>query len=254
MDEYDGILKNIANSLKLFGHALNEVSSCVVKSGIVESLRLISSGIDYLGKWYNAVEKLVDNQYVFSDQLTDDFIETILNTNNVDIEVEKYYSEDDGKHLQNMIERCKTSLKNNKNLELFIQSEDAYKNNSFQLACVGLFAITDGLLSDVSQQINPNFIKRLNTIKTKFDQSIAFEPVEEQILSISIALEKLGVSIFADSDFHSDEPENVNRHWTLHGRSSRKYQSTDVIKILLWIDALLFIQNYNIVEDNGKEQ
>lgn len=215
--------------------------------GYNKSLRSIVDAMNTLGRWTKAIEILIDNQYVFTDPITAELIGKILNTDEIDTEVETYFSKDNCKHLEELIGRCKESLKDNYNYGLFTQSVDAYKNNSFQLACVGLFAITDGLLSIVSKQVSPSFERRLNTIKNKFDEATELEPIDQKIVCISLALEKIVVSIFATHDFHEDELDCVNRHWTLHGRSKREYMFTDVIKVLFWIDALLFIQNIDFI-------
>lgn len=247
-------LEILKQSIYEFGKAVKKALPIHIEESLLKSFSVIANGLNNLGKWYKAIEILVNNQYVFCDPISWGFIDLIMNSDDVNKEVEGYYSEDDYRRFYKLTDRCRESLKDNNNYELFNQSIKACENSSYQLACLGLFAITDGLLSAVSNQMNPNYIRRLNTIKEKFDQSVAFEPVEVQILSISIALEKIDVSIFANSDFHSDEPECINRHWTLHGRSKREYLFTDVIKVLLWIDALLFIQNYDNEEDNRKEQ
>ena len=210
--------------------------------------------MNHLGRWDNTICKLVENQYVFTDPISNEFIKIILNTNDVDKEVEKYYSEDDCKQLYSLIERCKKQLQDSNNFELFCQSIGAYQNNYYQIACLGMFTVTDGIISDVSQQDISSFKKRLNKIKDEFDETASLEPLDQKIWCVLKALEKIDISIFADSDFRSNEPDCVNRHWTLHGRSTRKFLFTDVIKVLLWIDALLFIENFNASEEDKEEE
>lgn len=239
------------DGLDRFKQSMYEMAQAIKKATIDldaslrETLLELANSINLVGRWYRTNEILVDNQYVFTSQISSEFIEIILNTNDVDKEVEAYYSKENCKHLHDLIARCKESLKDSNNCELFNQSMKAFENKSYQLSCLGLFAITDGLLSTVSNQVNPSFTRRLNTIKKRFDETAAFEPIDQQILSISIALKKMEQSIFSDHDFHEPELECVNRHWTLHGRSERQYLFTDVIKVLLWIDALLFILKYD---------
>lgn len=246
-------MDNNYNGLEGIKRSLCEMANAVKKNimisvditSIADSLKRFAKAVNHVEKRYNAIRKLVENQYVFTDPITDELIEIILNTDKIDTEIEIYYTKNNSKHLEELIGRCKESLMDNYNYELFIQSIEAYKSNSFQLACVGLFVITDGLLSIVSEQISPSFTRRLNTIKNKFDEATELEPIDQKIVCISLALEKIDVSIFATHDFREDELDCVNRHWTLHGRSKREYLITDVIKILLWIDALLFIQNFD---------
>lgn len=249
MDIYRDALEDLKRSIYEMGKAIK-----IAAIGYDKSLRSIVDAMNTLGRWTKAIEILIDNQYVFTDPITAELTEKILNADEVDTEVENYFSKDNCKYLEELIGRCKEVLKDNYNYELFIQSIEAYKSNSFQLACVGLFVITDGLLSIVSEQISPSFTRRLNTIKNKFDEATELEPIDQKIVCISLALEKIDVSIFATHDFHEEELDCVNRHWTLHGRSKREYLFTDVIKVLLWIDALLFIQNIDFIEGREKEQ
>ena len=255
-------MDNNYNGLEGIKRSLCETANAVKKNimisvdiiSIANSLKRFAEAVNHVGKWEKAIRKLVENQYVFTDPITNEMIERILSADEVDTEVEAYFHKDNCKHLNELIGRCKKDLKENCNYELFIQSIEAYKSNSFQLACVGLFVITDGLLSIVSKQISPSFKRRLNTIKNKFDEATELEPIDQKIVCISLALEKIDVSIFATHDFHEEELDCVNRHWTLHGRSKREYLFTDVIKVLLWIDALLFIQNIDFIEGKEKEQ
>ena len=199
-------------------------------------------------KWYSAAEKLVKNHIVFTDRITDDFAQQIINAENVDDIVLSYYQEDNKTNLNKLIYRCEHASQIKPYEELFSQIITSYKLKHYHLACIGLFTITDGLLSYITQQKTSNYKRRLETIKGKIDKHTPLSEFDKRAICIYIAIDNINNSIFSESDFHKDEPDEINRHWTLHGRTSKQFCELDFIKVLLWIDALIILDSF---EKNG---
>ena len=38
----------------------------------------------------------------------------------------------------------------------------------------------------------------------------------------------------------------VNRHWDVHGRTHRKHTRIDFLKVLLWLDAVIYLHDKSI--------
>lgn len=209
-----------------------------------EPILLFLNALSIVEKWYSAAEKLVKNHIVFTDRITDDFAQKIINAENVDDIVLSYYQEDNKSNLNSLICRCEHASQIEPYKELFSQVITSYKLKHYHLACIGLFTITDGLLSYITQQETPNYKKRLETIKGKIDKHTPLSEFDKRAICIYIATENINNTIFSDSDFHTDEPDEINRHWTLHGRTSKQFCELDFIKVLLWIDALIILDGF----------
>lgn len=118
---------------------------------------------------------------------------------------------------------------------LFEQSIEAVNSKQYNLAILGLTAVLDNILSEYSGQIkNVHITSRCKAIISKIEQKgeLFLDDIEGRdyllLTSYPIVLESFG----ADSDFLQDEPNQLNRHWIMHGRTKRQYSKTDCHKIL----------------------
>ena len=126
---------------------------------------------------------------------------------------------------------------------LFLQITDTYSRQQYHLACIGLFAIADGLMADIStMKKSTSFEKRIKSIEQKMADKIELDTIDRRTFFIHLQFDSLGDnlsnSVFGFSDFTKDEPNELNRHWLLHGRTHKTYSRYDFLKILLWIDQL----------------
>lgn len=128
--------------------------------------------------WCKATEKLAEKQIIFTDDLTIEFSETICSSNNVDDTIQHYYFENDSDRMNTLIYRCQQATQLSKYQELYTQIIDAYQINHYQLACIGMFSIIDGILSDVSQMNSTNFEKRIESVKEKIDSEIELNEID----------------------------------------------------------------------------
>ena len=86
----------------------------------------------------------------------------------------------------------------------------------------------------------------MKALRDKVDKRASLTDFEERVLTAYTAMYKFDKSIFAFSDFDSEETEveGINRHWLLHGRTNKDYDEFDVLKVLLWIEALIIMDDY----------
>ena len=110
---------------------------------------------------------------------------------------------------------------------------------------MGLFAITDGLLATLSKiERNTSYKKRTDTIIKRLENEEPLSINDRRLTCIICSLSNIDYTVFKESHFDEDEPDYVNRHWTLHGRTNRTFERMDFIRVLLWIDALIILDDY----------
>lgn len=246
MSEFRDAVNRHMEQCRKIGQSLSNICKWFIEHQ--EPILNFLNALNIVGKWYSAAEKMVNNHIVFTDEITEDFAQKINSTENVNNVVLSYYLEDNKSNLNRLICRCEHASQIEPYKELFSQVITAYKLKHYHLACIGLFTITDGLLSYITQQETPNYKKRLETIKGKIDKHTPLSEFDKRAICIYIAIENTNNTIFSDSDFHTDEPDEINRHWTLHGRTSKQFCELDFIKVLLWVDALIILDDF---ENNG---
>ena len=117
----------------------------------------------------------------------------------------------------------------------FQQSITALYEGLYNLAILGLVSVLDRTLSEKSGQIkNVNFKTRykaiVNQIQERGDLYLDEMEAEDYLLFLTYpeALKRFG----EDSDFASEEPALLNRHWIMHGRTTREYTRLDCVKVL----------------------
>lgn len=191
--------------------------------------------------WISAIEKLAEKQIVFTDDLDLDFAKEIYNSVNIDELIKKYYFNNNEQNMTVLVERCGFLSEITNYKELYYQTIEAYNKKHYHLACIGIFSILDGILADVSEITNTNFKLRIEAIENKFKDKVELNEVDRKTLCIYTAIEKIENTLFAFSDFSKDEPNTLNRHWLVHGRTRKEYTNYDFLKILLWVDGISYI-------------
>ena len=215
----------MSKALKLFAEKITELMNWyhINQDTINEYLKAFGNLI----LWRNAVNRLSENQIVFTEQLSGDMIEKVNKSTNVDEFILEYYTENEEKCLRNLVERCGTA-----------ERVIAYKKLYPQIV------IAAEILSDiVNQPKNTSFKKRMREIEDKINNKIPPSQTDLKVFAVMISIGAFQETAFGNSDFDKPEPSYLNRHWTLHGRSHRDFTKMDYIKMLLSLDALIFMAN-----------
>lgn len=202
----------------------------------------IEAFVDF-GIWSVAVDRLIKNQIIFTDYLSNEFAREIYETDDVDALISKYYFENNHQCLKAVISRCEGSELLRDYDDLFSQIIAAYYDKHYQLACLGLYAIIDGSMSVISGDNSTSFKNRISKIKQKIGEKVELSDVDRRFLCIGLALKSFDQSAFCNSSFYNSEPACVNRHWDMHGRTRRSHTELDFLKILLWVDAMVYIDD-----------
>ena len=97
------------------------------------------------------------------------------------------------------------------------------------------------------------FQTRLKRISDKLADKVELNEIDKKTICIYEAVKKFDCSVFNGSDFLKEEPNTVNRHWDVHGRTHRKHTRIDFLKVLLWLDALIYLHDKS-TQLEGKEE
>lgn len=246
-DNFNGfqiMIENITNSLNRFANIFRQVREC-----FNNNLDSIANALLIMGDYaiiLAATEVLSDNQIVFVDNLSVELATAIRDTDNVENVVMQHYLQNNSELINNLILRCQYSNPIADYQELFAQIIDSYNRRHYQLACIGLFALFDGVLADVEGTVKETRFKpRLESIEKKIGKKIDLDEIDFKTICIFESIKKFDSSIIGFSNFLQEEPDGLNRHWLVHGRTHRHYSQYDFLKILLWLDAIIFLDSVN---------
>lgn len=236
-------LANIVNGTikfcQLIGNALSAYHNWYIKNA--DTIEQYLLAFANLGCWYTAVDKMASHQIVFTGDLSPDLITEINAANNIDEIIENYYFSNNAQHMNITIARCQAYMQSSAYSELFAQTLAAYSLTHYHLACIGMFAIVDGVFADFSDNKKTGYKIRIDAIEKKISDRLELDNLDKKTLCICKTMSCFEESIFKDNYNFENEPSELNRHWVMHGRSQRVYTRYDFLKILLWLDAVVFL-------------
>ena len=136
---------------------------------------------------------------------------------------------------------------------VFSQAISAYRRGDYDLSCLGLTAMIDRLLSDLSGMITSTSIsKRVKDLENKLIIS-GEEGLDEIELSdyMLIATYTSAIDAFGTtSSFDLNEPD-LNRHWIAHGRMNRNMERIDCIRIINLLYGTILIGKMGTIKESG---
>lgn len=224
-----------------------------------ENINSFLVGFSTFSTCCSAIKKMAQHQIMFSDDISTDFANSVCNADDIDALVEDFYFGNNEQHIKNVIRRCDAARQLQEYHNLFAEITDAYNRQHYQLASMGLFAIADGLMTDISSMKESTSFKwRIRSIEKKMSDKVELDNIDRRTFFMQVQFDSLGDklsnSVFGDSDFTKDEPDVLNRHWLLHGRTHKSYSRYDFLKILLWIDQLVFLDTIINPTTGGDEK
>ena len=245
-------LTGFVKGLETFCNAIGKAITWYEENADIISSYLLAFA--EFGEWSIATSKLIENQFVFTDNLTPALAHEIYQGADVEEVMTRYYFDNDGQNMEKLIQRCKYSNYIREYRELYHQILNAYDREDYLLACIGLFSLVDGLLAECSGMIEQTgFKKRLARISDKLADKVVLNEIDKKTICIYEAFKKFDCSVFNDSVFSDKEPPTVKRHWDVHGRTHRKHTRIDFLKVLLWLDAVIYLHDKS-TQLEGKEE
>lgn len=182
-----------------------------------------------------------DAQFVFWDYMTEEFVDEIVDSENISKTLREQMLRDRFSKVNRTIDKTLSSPAMQKHKRLYSQSAEAFRDGNSDLAVTGFTSVFDGLLTDISGNPTSRLGPRIDVIKKKLDNDEFLDNDEYAMLTLALTLEKTLDSFSAPSDFKGKEPTGLNRHWIAHGRSTRKKSKIDCVKMINLIYGLLLI-------------
>lgn len=226
-------LQNIQSALRPIVEAIEQYKPQITEIGqvLLQASRPLA-----------AIRIMGDAQFVFWDYMTEDFIDTVVDAENINKLLREHMLRNRFNRVNNTIDNTISSPAMQKHKRLYYQAVEAFRNGHSDLAVTGFTSVFDGLLADTSGNTTSQLRPRINVIKQKLDNDELLDHDEYAMLTLAITLEKTLDSFSAPSDFKGKEPKGLNRHWIAHGRSTRKKTKLDCVKMINLIYGLLLIE------------
>jgi len=183
----------------------------------------------------NRIEIMGKLQFVIWKRMPEDIIVNLEKTL-TDTEIDDIVFEWQKDEVKNTIEQL---LKNENiaNKTLLRQCIDSYNQEEYNVAAIGFTAIIDQLLTDISKNESTKWTKRVEEIVKQANQSGIDTLSDENYMKVLLLTTyKLAQDSFGEfSKFGEPEPNTLNRHWIMHGRTSRVMSQKDCIKIINYV-------------------
>lgn len=221
---------------------------------LTESIQLqfkeVAVAVSEAVKPLRAAEMLGEAQYVYWNYMTNEFVNTIINSQNINETLEELIAQDKFRVVGNTIEKCRANSYMDCYTYLFDQSVKAFMNGQLDLAVIGFTSIIDGLLTDVSGNHTTGIATRASAIIEKLKENETVDSDEYALIILVLTFEKTMKLFSATSDFKRGEPKELNRHWIMHGRSRRRKTELDCVKLINFICGILLIDEFGKKEES----
>ena len=196
-----------------------------------------------------AVNKMGDAQFVYWNYMTSKYVDDVVSSDNLNKTLWQYIIHDRYQRVNATIDNsCKMNAMKKRH-RLYTQAVRAFQNGDSDLAVTGFTSVFDGLLADISKNPTSKLPPRIEAIKEKLKTDEVLNHDEYATLTWAITFEKTMDSFCVFSDFKRKEPKGLNRHWIVHGRSTRKKTKLDCVKMINLIYGLLLIAEFDTKEE-----
>lgn len=240
------VFHNVLLSLYQSGNPnATEAQTAEAEKGIRE---LLGSVADFwheeISKPLMAIEKLGENQYVCWEDPCKEGYASIFESESLNEWLLACTNETE---LKEMVSGALMHPLLQRHTLLIEQAFYAYECGNYALSILGMLAVIDALLSNVSGKINSTgMMERIKLIFDKLNQKRTVTKQEMKDLCLgyttAVTLKRLTIN----RKFDETEPDGINRHWLMHGRSHREISQLDCIKMLRLINGILLM--YELAE------
>lgn len=226
-------------------HMYQEKKPDASEADIASVRKEIDAFISGVKQWFEktmlpikATIKLAEKQYVSLSYPDEILADEIMRADNVDFLL------GDNPEIRKFIDRAIDESANASLIKpydaLFKQIITAYKSELYDLAVLGFFAIIDGLLSDITMDRGSVKIKQRTEKAVNIEDihvSADMEDINKVIQKVSLL--RVAELLSESKPFSGAEPEILNRHWAMHGRTRTKKTQADCEKLILFIYGLI---------------
>lgn len=245
-DMSEQFVKNIIQPMIEFQKRVTEITRPLAE--FQKNIATIIAPLAEYAEIISAVNLLGNNQFVFWDYISKDFASQILQSEDINGLMLEYYTSNESRQIKETIQACKSNKLIKPYTKLFSQSISAYNRKHYHLAIMGLLGVIDGLLSDISKKPGTHIKSRAKAITDKLSDDIELSQEDFSVLILYLTFNNIVNSIGTTAPFDCEEPELLNRHWIMHGRTKKKISQLDCIKIINFIYGILLFDKLNSEE------
>ena len=193
------------------------------------------------------VNKLSAEGWTLPAELNIYAVKMIANTNKLDdINTFLYwfFTTESYRKTKDMVVAAKSSQIKEGLKKLLDQCWQAFQSKLYAVCATSLLSVIEGILSEFSD--NKQDVRMMKVCQKKVD---TFPTTGSTIQKhVWISYNNFIRNLYQKSDFSTDEPETINRHWLLHGRSDFEIDEIDCIRLFNAVQSLCMI-----VEAEAKE-
>lgn len=149
----------------------------------------------------------------------------------------QFYTVEDYSKLKSLIQNVHNSGIKAGLVKLTDECWTAFQAKLYSVCAHSLVSVVEGILSEYSD--NKNDIRMMKVCQKHVDQypSDGGSILKHVWMSYNAYIRNL----YQKSDFEQDEPNGINRHWLLHGRSDFDIDELDCIRLFNAVDSLCMI-------------
>lgn len=188
------------------------------------------------------VTKLIAEGWTLPAELPIAAVNALGNTDELDgvnSFMQQFYSYDDYRHMKAMIKEIQEAKIKAGLIKLVTECWNAYNLKMYAICATSLLSVIEGILSEFSDDKQDVRMKKV--CQKHVDN---FPSDGSTILKyVWISYNQFIRNLYQKSDFTADEPETINRHWLLHGRSDFEVQEIDCMKLFNAIHSLCMVIN-----------
>lgn len=111
--------------------------------------------------------------------------------------------------------------------KIFNECVEAFHRSNYMIVGISLLALLEGILSEFHE--DKRNIRMMMVCREQRDLALSNNKMIKYIIWISFY--EFVSQLYKKSDFNSNEPEIINRHWILHGRSKLEIEKVDCLRI-----------------------
>lgn len=185
-------------------------------------------------------DKLKDIGWTLPAELGIYAINVIGNTEEIgDIEkfFEEYFTQNNYSFTHKMIENILDTPISEGLKKVVRECWTAFQSRLYAICATSLLSVIEGVLSEFSD--DKSDVRMMKVCQKHVDE---FPQGGSSILKhVWISYNNFIRNLYQKSDFKQDEPDEVNRHWLLHGRSDFEIEEIDCLRLFNAVESLCMV-------------
>lgn len=202
----------------------------------------IKSGLDTIDEEYSKISELIGvNGWTIPMSMglskLDDLLDKEITIELLDSFFSGFYT---GKNLKLMVKHVKNSSIKTTQKELFNQCLESFNRKNYLICTTALITILEGLLSEFGD--DKKDIRMIRICRFQMDQTKTDKKIINHLVWVSFY--NFIKELYDKSAFDESEPDRINRHWILHGRTDKQVGEADCLRLFNAIYSLVTMLKY----------